>query len=116
MQDISYTSKLTHAEDGKPLALDYYIVANDGEPGHYGVKIIEKNEQKCEYLCEALPKATIIQGDAADHDLLIEEGIQDTDAVVALTGMDEENIIMSLFAKAQGVDKIVAKVNEDSRA
>ena len=80
------------------------------------VKIIEKNEQKCEYLCEALPKATIIQGDAADHDLLIEEGIQDTDAVVALTGMDEENIIMSLFAKAQGVDKIVAKVNEDSRA
>ena len=43
MQDISYTSKLTHAEDGKPLALDYYIVANDGEPGHYGVKIIEKN-------------------------------------------------------------------------
>lgn len=80
------------------------------------VKIIEKNEQKCEYLCEALPKATIIQGDAADHDLLIEEGIQDTDAVVALTGMDEENIIMSLFAKAQGVEKIVAKVNEDSRA
>ena len=43
MQDISYTSKLIHAEDGRPLALDYYIIANDGEPGHYGVKIIEKN-------------------------------------------------------------------------
>ena len=80
------------------------------------VKIIERNPEKCEYLCEALPKATIIQGDAADHDLLLEEGIQGTDAVVALTGMDEENIIMSLFAKAQGVDKIIAKVNEDSRA
>lgn len=80
------------------------------------VKIIERNEQKCETLCEALPKATIIQGDAADHDLLIEEGIGESDAVVALTSMDEENIIMSLFAKAQGVDKIVAKVNEDSRA
>ena len=39
MQDISYTSKLIHAEDGRPLALDYYIIANDGEPGHYGVKI-----------------------------------------------------------------------------
>lgn len=43
MRDISYTSKLTHAEDGRPLALDYYIIANDGEPGRYGVKIIEKN-------------------------------------------------------------------------
>lgn len=43
MQDISYTSELTQAEDGRPLALDYYIVANDGEPGRYGVKIIEKN-------------------------------------------------------------------------
>ena len=80
------------------------------------VKIIERSEEKCEYLCELLPKATIIQGDAADHDLLIEEGIGESDAVVALTGMDEENIIMSLFAKAQGVDKIIAKVNEDSRA
>lgn len=80
------------------------------------VKIIERNEQRCEYLCDMLPKATIIQGDAADHDLLIEEGIQDTDALVALTNMDEENIIVSLFAKGQGVAKIVAKVNEDSRA
>ena len=80
------------------------------------VKIIERSEEKCEYLCELLPKATVIQGDAADHDLLIEEGIGESDAVVALTGMDEENIIMSLFAKAQGGDKIIAKVNEDSRA
>ena len=55
-------------------------------------------------------------GDAADHDLLMEEGIGEADAVIALTGMDEENIIMSLFAKTQGVNKIVAKVNEDSRA
>ena len=46
----------------------------------------------------------------------MEEGIGEADAVIALTGMDEENIIMSLFAKTQGVNKIVAKVNEDSRA
>ena len=59
---------------------------------------------------------TIIYGDATDHDLLLEEGIRDTDALVALTGLDEENIIMGLFAKKQGVQKIVAKVNEDSRA
>ena len=80
------------------------------------VKIIEKDAQRCEDLCELLPKATIINGDATDHDLLIEEGLEEADAFVALTGMDEENIITSLFAKSQGVDKIIAKVNEDRRA
>lgn len=80
------------------------------------VRIIEKNEERCEVLCENFPKATIIHGDATDHDLLMEEGIQEADALVALTGMDEENIILSLFAKSQGVEKIIAKVNEDSRA
>lgn len=80
------------------------------------VRIIEKNEERCEVLCENFPRATIIHGDATDHDLLMEEGIQEADALVALTGMDEENIILSLFAKSQGVEKIIAKVNEDSRA
>lgn len=80
------------------------------------VKIIEHDLKKCESLCEMLPKATIIHGDAADHDLLIEEGIREADALIALTGMDEENIIMALFAKTQGVHKIIAKVNEDTRA
>lgn len=80
------------------------------------VKIIEHNYEKCENLCEKLPDATVICGDATDHDLLMEEGIRQADALVALTGVDEENIIMGLFARKQGVQKIVAKVNEDSRA
>ncbi|MGC4018066.1 MAG: Trk system potassium transporter TrkA [Muricomes sp.] len=80
------------------------------------VKIIERVESKCEDLCEALPKATIINGDATDHDLLMEEGVQEADALIALTGMDEENIIMSLFAKSQGVSKVIVKVNEERRA
>ncbi len=79
------------------------------------VKIIEINKERCEELCEKLPKATIICGDASDHDLLIEEGIQESDAFIAMTGMDEENIIMSLFAKKQNVTKIIAKVNEEQR-
>lgn len=80
------------------------------------VKIIEQKEQRCETLCELLPKATVIHGDATDHELLIEEGISEADAVVSLTGMDEENIILSLFAKTMGVNKIVTKINEDMRA
>ena len=80
------------------------------------VKIIEINRKRCEELCELLPEATIINGDASDQSLLLEEGIHDADALISLTGMDEENIIISLFAGAQGVNKIVAKVNEDNRA
>lgn len=80
------------------------------------VKIIERNYERCEELCELLPNATIIHSDATDHDLLREEGIDETDAVIALTGMDEANIILSLFANNQNVSKIVAKVNEEGRA
>lgn len=80
------------------------------------VKIIEQCQERCEELCEELPKVTVIHGDATDHDLLLEEGVREADALVALTGVDEENIIMGLFANKQGVQKIIAKVNEDSRA
>lgn len=80
------------------------------------VKVIEHNHERCEDLCEELPNVTVIHGDATDHDLLLEEGVRSADALVALTGVDEENIIMGLFAKKQGVHKIIAKINEDSRA
>ena len=79
------------------------------------VKIIEQSTARCEELCEELPEATVIHGDATDHALLLEEGVGDADALIALTGVDEENIILGLFAKKQGVHKIIAKVNEDSR-
>ncbi len=101
------------------------LIAGGGRVGFYlakqlcsmgmQVKIIEQSRKKSEYLCEQLPKATIIHGDATDHDLLVEEGIAEADAFIALTGLDEENIIVSLFAKTQGVHKIIAKVNEETR-
>lgn len=81
------------------------------------VKIIEMNYERCETFLELLPDdVTVINGDGTDHELLDEEGLEDTDAFVSLTGMDEENIITALYAKTKGVEKIVAKVNEDSRA
>ena len=93
----------------------YYLASQLCNLG-MNVKIIERNRERCEELCELLPKATIINGDATEHDLLIEEGIEKTDAFIALTGMDEENIIMSLFASKQGVSKVIVKINEDRRA
>lgn len=93
----------------------YYLASQLCNLG-MNVKIIERNREHCEELCELLPKATIINGDATEHDLLIEEGIEKTDAFIALTGMDEENIIMSLFASKQSVSKVIVKINEDRRA
>lgn len=77
------------------------------------VKIIEQDEDRCLELCELLPKATIIHGNATDHELLEEEGVEKADAFVTLTGMDEENIIMSMYAKMRKVPKVVTKVNEE---
>lgn len=78
------------------------------------VKIIEQDMKRCEYLCEILPDAVIIHGDGTDKELLQEEGLEKTDALVALTNMDEENIVVSLYAKAKKVSKVIAKINRIS--
>ena len=79
-------------------------------------KIIEKNAARCEEFSEKLPDAVIIHGDGAQQELLLEEGLKSMDAFVALTGMDEQNILMSYFAQAQNVPKVIAKVNRDEFA
>ncbi len=78
------------------------------------VKIIELDMKRCEYLCEMLPEAVIIHGDGTDKELLQEEGLEKTDAVVTLTSMDEENIVVSLYAKVKKVSKVIAKINRIS--
>lgn len=111
---------------GKKKSIQKVIIGGGGRVSFYlaqqlckmgmQVKLIEENREKCEVLCETLPEVTIIHGDATNHELLIQEGIQEADAFVALTRLDEENIIASLFAKAQGVQKIITKVNGEARA
>lgn len=80
----------------------------------YNVKIIERNYDKCLELSDLLPKAAIIHGDGADQELLQEEGIKDIDAIVSLTGSDEENIIISMYAHKQNAHKVIAKINKAS--
>lgn len=79
--------------------------------GSSNVKIIELNPDKCKEFSESLPGAVIINGDGAHQELLLEEGIGNTDAFVSLTGMDEENILISYFASTMGVPKIITKAN-----
>ena len=80
------------------------------------VKIIEKDEKRCREICELLPRATVVLGDGAQQELLLEEGLSGQDAFVALTGMDEENILISFFAASQNVPTVISKVNRNELA
>lgn len=93
--------------------LGYYL-ASQLVKSNMQVKIIEADYEKCLNLSESLPEATIIHGNARDHALLQEEGLQDADAIVTLTGSDELNMLTAVYGKMQGVNKIIAKVNEES--
>ena len=77
------------------------------------VKIIDRDHQRCQEISEKLPGAVVICGDGAQQELLLEEGICSMDAFISLTGMDEENILISFFASSQGVKKVISKVNRD---
>ncbi len=75
------------------------------------VKLIEKGEERCEMLSELLPKAQIIHADGSEQIVLIEEGVGQAEAFVALTNIDEENVMISLFARSQTKGKIATKIN-----
>ncbi|HJB06767.1 MAG TPA: Trk system potassium transporter TrkA [Candidatus Enterocloster faecavium] len=75
------------------------------------VRIVEKDPARCELLSQELPNATIICGDGTDRKLLLEEGLRSAEGFVSLTNMDEENLMLALFAKDQSSAKLVTKVN-----
>ncbi len=81
--------------------------------GGNSVKIVDKNEDRCRIFSEELPEAVIIHGDGAQQELLLEEGLSNVDAFVSLTGMDEQNILISYFAQSRNVPKVISKVNRD---
>ena len=93
----------------------YYLASELLEMG-MSIKIIDQDEQRCVAMSEMLPRALVIEGDATDSELLTEEGIGQTDAFVAITGLDEANILMALSAARMSGDccKVVAKINRKS--
>ena len=94
--------------------LCYYLASQLIDMG-MSVKIVDQNRQRCVEIEERLPKALVIVGDGTDSELLQEEGIGQTDAFVAITGLDEANILMSMSAARQSRDcKVVAKINRRS--
>lgn len=86
-----------------------YFLAKELIHKGINVKIIEKDAKQCEFLSEALQKATIIHGDGTNEGLLLEEGIGSTEAFIPFTGIDEINVMLSLHAKLFSDAKIITK-------
>jgi len=76
----------------------------------YNVKLIEIDKRKCEYLADKLENTLVVHGDGRNIDLLMEEGLPDTDAFIGVTGNSETNILSCLLAKDLGVKKTIAEV------
>lgn len=82
--------------------------------GRSSVKIIEKDPDVCDAVCERLSsKASVVCGDGMSREILLEEGVDGLDALVALTDRDEENILISFYALSKKVQKVIAKVNRN---
>jgi trk system potassium uptake protein TrkA len=105
----------------KAKPIKHVMVAGGGNLGYYlarilteariQVKIIEKDAERCAELSELLPKAMIINGHATDQQLMIEEDIETTDGVIAITNQDEENLLLALYANKVSNAKVITRIN-----
>ncbi|MDY5894836.1 MAG: Trk system potassium transporter TrkA [Oscillospiraceae bacterium] len=91
----------------------YYLAKLLSDTGR-NIKLIELNDERCRHMSDMLDDVTVIHGDGTDQDILEEQCIDGQDALIALTGIDEENIIVSMYAESKGVNKVITKVNRHS--
>lgn len=108
-----------------PKVKDVFIVGG-GRIAHYltailegmnmHVKLVERNMDRCRHISEVLPRTMVICGDGTDQELLESESVSASDAFIALTDRDEDNLIISLYAMQQGIPKVVAKCNRQNYA
>ena len=87
-----------------------YYLASRLEKSGISAQIIEQNFDRCKELCELLPGTDVVHGDVSEQDLLESEGLDRTDALVSMTGLDELNMIVSLYAASRGVPQVITKL------
>ncbi len=104
------TKKVKHATIIGAGRVSYYLASGLVAAG-VSVKVIEIDHSKCIQFAKMLPNATVICADGSSQEVLESEGIGQTDALVTLTGLDELNVIMSLYASRRNVPLVVTKVN-----
>ena len=90
--------------------VSYYLASMLRTHG-ISVQLVEQNYQRCLELAELLPDADIVHGDGTDQTLLDSEGLAEADALVSLTGLDELNMIVSLYAKSKNVPQVITKLS-----
>lgn len=90
-----------------------YYLADELSKKKYRIKLIENVKKNAEELAENLPRVTVIHGNGTQHDLLLEEGIEAMDAFVALTHIDEENMVVTMFANKMKVRKTITQIKSD---
>ena len=83
------------------------------EKDRISVELLEKNRERCLTLAEALPDTAVIHGDCSNQSILDEQGIDQCDAVISLTGLDETNMIVSLYAASRGVGQTITKLSRE---
>jgi trk system potassium uptake protein TrkA len=91
-----------------------YRLASRLEDASLTCKVIEKRDERCDFLASRLAQTVVLHGDGSDQSLLVEENIQDIDLVVTLTGDEEANILASLLAKRLGAAKTITLINKFS--
>ena len=91
--------------------ISYYLASRLKKSGIRS-RIIEKDYARCQELCDLLPDSDIIHGDISDQELLESEGLNQCDALVTLTGLDEMNMIVSMYASAQKIPQIITKIDQ----
>ena len=91
-----------------------YYLAEMLVKGGISVQLIENDPLRCQKLAADLPEVCVVQGDAADHNLLESEGIATCDALVTLTGQDELNMIISLYGNSQKVPQVITKLSHSA--
>ncbi len=90
--------------------VSYYLASMLDKHG-INVRLVEQDYRRCEDLATLLPKASVIHGDGTDQSLLDSEGLADADALVSLTGLDELNMIISLYGRSRGVPQVITKLS-----
>ncbi len=96
--------------------VSYYLAQALGEE-HIRVTLIEKNEEKCKKLAAKLPKVNVLAGDASNRRLMESEGLESADCLLSMTGLDELNVIISMYGQNCGVPQIITKLDrmDDAR-
>jgi len=116
-----YFLELNEIFNQKPLSVQNVIILGGSRIGiqaaliltklGISTKLIERDKEKCEKIAESLPHTLVINGDGTNIDLLKSEGVETTDGFVAVTGYDEDNLLVALLAKHLGAKKVIAKVD-----